>query len=96
MVAALEVNQLRVKRTVERVRGLLRQIETETDTLEDRIDKRFHPYWGPLFKQESELSSYGEQVQSYACIYTSRVSNLLSYSPIQHFRSPRGTMPHET
>jgi 5'-nucleotidase len=28
-------------------------------------------------------------------LYTSRVSNLLYYSPLQYFRSPRDLMPHE-
>jgi 5'-nucleotidase len=34
-------------------------------------------------------------VQDYADLYTSRVSNFLYYSPMQVFRSPRATMPHE-
>jgi hypothetical protein len=34
-------------------------------------------------------------VEDYACVYTSRVSNFLSYSPMQYFRSPRASMPHE-
>ncbi|TMB02675.1 MAG: hypothetical protein E6J64_16205, partial [Deltaproteobacteria bacterium] len=38
---------------------------------------------------------FGEQVQDYADLYTSRVSNFLYYSPMQVFRSPRAIMPHE-
>lgn len=95
MVSAIETSRQRVKRAVERVRGLLRQVDAETQQLETRMDRRFHPFWGSLLKEGSELSSYGDQVQSYACIYTARVSNLLSYSPIQYFRSPRDLMPHE-
>ena len=95
LLAAIEVNHQRTKRAVERVRGLLRQVDVETHQIEDRVDRRFHPYWGPMLKEGTELSSYGDQVQAYACIYTSRVSNLLHYSPIQHFRSPRDQMPHE-
>jgi len=34
-------------------------------------------------------------VEQFACIYTSRVSNFLHYSPMQYFRSPRDLMPHE-
>jgi hypothetical protein len=48
-----------------------------------------------LLKEASETSSFGDQVEEYACIYTSRVSNLLAYSPLQYFRSPRDQMPHE-
>ena len=37
----------------------------------------------------------GEQVEAYACVYTSRVSNFRFYSPMQYFRGPRDRMPHE-
>jgi hypothetical protein len=41
------------------------------------------------------MSLFGKQVEDYACVYTSRVSNFLYYSPVQYFRSPRYLMPHE-
>ena len=63
--------------------------------LEKRTDQRFHPYWGSLLKEGAEQSSFGAQVEEYACVYTSRVSNFLSYSPQQYFRSPRDVMAHE-
>lgn len=93
--AALEKNRNRVKRAVERVRGSMRTVNQETSALEHEIDRQFHPYWGSLLKEGTELSSFGDQVQAYACVYTSRVSNLLHYSPLQFFRSPRDLMPHE-
>ena len=86
---------MRFKRAVERIRGKLRQIEAEVSAMERRIDLRFHPYWGSLLKEGNEQSSFGAQVEEYACLYTSRVSNLFAYSPQQHFRSPRDVMPHE-
>ena len=49
--------------------------------IERRVDHRFHPYWGSLLKEENEESSFGAQVEEYACLYTSRVSNFLLYSP---------------
>jgi 5'-nucleotidase len=92
---ALEAERSRVKRAVERIRGLLRAIGTQASDLERDIDHRFHTYWGSLLKEVNEKSSFGDQVEEYACIYTSRVSNLLSYSPLQYFRSSRDLMPHE-
>ena len=68
--------RVRTKRGVERVRGLLREVEAESILNVDRIDSRFHPYWGSLLKEASEKSSFGDQVEEYACLYTSRVSNL--------------------
>ena len=62
---------------------------------EAEIDHAFNPYWGPLFREGYEISKFGEQVEAYACVYTSRVSNFRFYSPMQYFRGPRDRMPHE-
>jgi HAD superfamily 5'-nucleotidase-like hydrolase len=94
-IADLEAERQRAKRAVERVRTILREIETETRDLEVRVDRTFHPYWGSLLKEGVETSSFGDQVEEYACLYTSRVSNFFHYSPLQTFRSPRDLMPHE-
>ncbi len=83
------------RQAVESIKGTLRAIDGEYRALEKSIDATFHPYWGSLFKQDVELSSFGDQVEEYACLYTARVSNLLHYSPQQYFRSPRDLMPHE-
>ena len=94
-VSDLEQERSRVKRAVERVRGRLRQVDGELTTIERRIDQRFHPFWGSLLKEANEQSSFGSQVEEYACLYTAKVSNFLSYSPQQFFRSPRDEMAHE-
>jgi HAD superfamily 5'-nucleotidase-like hydrolase len=94
-MAELEADRGRVKRAVERIRGRLRLVDAELGTLEKRTDDRFHPYWGSLLKEANEQSSFGAQVEEYACVYTSRVSNFLAYSPQQYFRSPRDVMAHE-
>jgi HAD superfamily 5'-nucleotidase-like hydrolase len=93
--APLEAERGRIKRSVERIRGQMRVVDTELVRLEREISKRFHPYWGSLLKEANETSSFGDQVEEYACLYTSRVSNLNLYSPLQFFRSPRDLMPHE-
>ncbi|HWL87274.1 MAG TPA: HAD-IG family 5'-nucleotidase [Polyangiaceae bacterium] len=93
--AELEAERGRVKRSVERVRGRLRAVESELEVLERRIDSRFHPFWGALLKEGTEESSFGAQVEEYACVYTSRVSNFLAYSPQQHYRGARDVMAHE-
>jgi HAD superfamily 5'-nucleotidase-like hydrolase len=85
----------RIKRAIDRVRGRLRAVDTELQAIERRVDQRFHPFWGSLLKEENEESSFGAQVEEYACLYTSRVSNFLLYSPQQYFRSPRDEMAHE-
>jgi HAD superfamily 5'-nucleotidase-like hydrolase len=68
---------------------------TQCRALERNIDGHFHPRWGSLFKEGNEHSLFGSQVESYACLYTSRVSNLLAYAPTHYFRSPPDYLPHE-
>jgi 5'-nucleotidase len=93
--AVLEAERGRLKRSVERIRGQMRVVEADTNSLERKIDEQFHPFWGSLLKEANDRSSFGDQVEEYACLYTSRVSNLGAYSPLQHFRSARDRMAHE-
>ncbi|HEX3769784.1 MAG TPA: HAD-IG family 5'-nucleotidase [Polyangiaceae bacterium] len=93
--AEVEAERLRTKRAIDRVRARLRHAEAEILAIDRRVDQRFHPYWGSLLKEENEQSSFGAQVEEYACLYTSRVSDFLSYSPQQFYRSPRDEMAHE-
>jgi chromosome segregation ATPase len=94
-LAVVEAERTRIKRALEQARGSLRSLDAEMAELEARVDKRFHAYWGSLLKEANETSSFGNQVEEYACLYTSKVSNFASYSPLQHWRSPRDVMPHE-
>jgi 5'-nucleotidase len=84
-----------VKEEIERLRKELRAAGVSHHKVEDAIDNVFNPYWGPLFREGYEISKFGEQVEAYACVYTSRVSNFRFYSPMQYFRGPRDRMPHE-
>jgi len=49
----------------------------------------------PILREGNENSRFGEQVNDYADLYTSRVSNFGPYSPLRYFRAPRRPMPHE-
>jgi hypothetical protein len=85
----------RTMKEIQKKEELLAQTLSESQALEDTIETRFNKYWGWVFREKQELSLFGDQVQSYADIYTSQVSNFLFYSPNQFFRAPRDFMPHE-
>ena len=55
----------------------------------------FNPYWGEILRAGYDESRYAEQVEQYACIYMTRVSDLYEYSPKTYFRPYHRTMPHE-
>lgn len=91
----LEQERLAAKADIEALRREMRDTAAETARLERDIDEGCNPYWGFVFKEGNENSRFGEQVEDYACLYTSRVSNFLFYSPSQYFRAPRERLPHE-
>ncbi len=95
VAAELLAERTRLKRAVDRIRARLRTVDAEVNLVERRTATRFHPYWGSLLKEGTEQSIFGQQVEDYACVYTSRVSNFRFYSPQQTFRSPRDEMAHE-
>jgi len=70
-------------------------MDAEVDSLEARIDHAYNSHWGSCLREGNENSRFGEQVNDYADLYTSRVSNFGPYSPLRYFRAPRRPMPHE-
>jgi 5'-nucleotidase len=91
----LEAERKRNKAELEALRRALREADARVASLERGVEEGLNPYWGLTFKEGNENSRFGEQVEVYACLYTSRASNLVYYSPMQYFRSPRAVMPHE-
>lgn len=58
--------------------------------------RSFHPTWGQLMKTGHQNSRFAAQVQNYACLYTSRLTNLRFYSSSHSYRSTRDLMPHDS
>jgi len=83
------------KLELEKLRRAAKELDTEIETLANRVENGANKNWGLLFKEGNENSRFGEQIEDYACLYTSRVSNFLAYSPMQYFRAPRAAMAHE-
>jgi 5'-nucleotidase len=95
LLPRLEEIKRQNKVTLDNLRDRARRMHDECETLEDEVERAYNPFWGPIFREGNENSRFGKQVSDYADLYTSRVSNFLSYSPLRYFRSPRVFMPHE-
>jgi hypothetical protein len=91
----LEEERKNTRGAIETLRSRSALMETECDSLESRIDRAYNSHWGSCLREGNENSRFGEQVNDYADLYTSRVSNFGPYSPLRYFRSPRRPMPHE-
>ncbi|HEX3478003.1 MAG TPA: HAD-IG family 5'-nucleotidase [Kofleriaceae bacterium] len=83
------------RESLDALRDRAELMDAEVDSLEDRVDRAYNPHWGSCLREGNENSRFGEQVNDYADLYTSRVSNFGPYSPLRYFRAPRRPMPHE-
>ncbi|HVO40673.1 MAG TPA: 5'-nucleotidase domain-containing protein, partial [Spirochaetia bacterium] len=51
--------------------------------------------WGLLMRAGNDKSLFARQVERYADVYTSRVSNFLAQTPFAYLRAARGSLPHD-
>jgi HAD superfamily 5'-nucleotidase-like hydrolase len=93
--ARLEDARRTTRASLDALRTRAELMDAEVDSLEDRIDRAYNSHWGSCLREGNENSRFGEQVNDYADLYTSRVSNFGPYSPLRYFRAPRRPMPHE-
>ena len=77
-------------------------VTREASRLDDRIaplakqaGELGHPVWGPLMRAGNDKSLFARQVEKYADVYTSRVSNLRYETPFAYIRAARGSLPHD-
>lgn len=75
--------------------GLL-ALDHEIAPLARESQELSNPLWGLLMHTGNDKSLLAYQMERYADIYTSRVSNLLLTTPFAYFRSPRGILPHDS
>lgn len=80
----------------------LTELRTELEALDAEIgpmaraaSEMSNPRWGLLTRAGNDKSHLARQVERYADIYTSRVSNFLFATPFVYLRSPRGSLPHD-
>jgi len=73
----------------------LRQVLGREARWSEKLDATFNPYWGPFFKQGTSKTRFASQLEAYACLYTSRVSNFAYYGSNRYFRVPWDPMMHE-
>uniref|UniRef100_A0A7N0VC80 5'-nucleotidase domain-containing protein 4 n=2 Tax=Kalanchoe fedtschenkoi TaxID=63787 RepID=A0A7N0VC80_KALFE len=71
------------------------QIRVDHQQAQRECHQKFHKVWGQLMKAGCQNSRFAHQVERFACLYTSQVSNLGLYSPDKYYRPSEDFMPHE-
>ncbi|MBI4912525.1 MAG: HAD-IG family 5'-nucleotidase [Acidobacteria bacterium] len=77
------------------LRTRLLALDAEIGPLAQAGNELVSPRWGLLTRAGNDKSHLARQVERYADVYTSRVSNFLHATPYAYFRSPRGSLPHD-
>jgi HAD superfamily 5'-nucleotidase-like hydrolase len=84
------------------LREKLAALRGELVSLDDRLaplakcaGELLNRNWGLLMRAGNDKSHLARQVERYADIYTSRVSNFLFETPFVYLRAPRGSLPHD-
>jgi 5'-nucleotidase len=89
-------------RSKDELRRRMQQLRTELSTLDTQIaplareaSELHSRRWGLLMRAGADKSYLARQIERYADIYTSRVSNFGAYTPFVYLRAPRVSLPHD-
>merc|ERR1711871_791788 len=70
-----------------------RELSQQLSEAVEAYHRGFHQDWGQLFKAGHQNSRWAQQVQEYACLYTSHATNFLFRNT--WFRPLEDLMPHD-
>jgi HAD superfamily 5'-nucleotidase-like hydrolase len=92
---AASVDAATLEARIHDLRGQLLALDAEIAPLAQAGGELTNARWGLLTRAGNDKSHLTRQIERYADIYTSRVSNFLHATPFAYFRSPRGSLPHD-
>ena len=88
-------SEARLRAELKKLTGEHRRILRKEAEASERIAGHFNPYWGSFFKQGTIKTRFAAQLEAFACLYTSRVSNFAYYGSNHYFRVLEDPMMHE-
>ncbi len=69
-------------------------IDSKISALADEYNRLMNNRWGLIMRAGNDKSQFARQVEQYADIYMSRVSNFMYVTPFCYLRSQRSSLPH--
>jgi HAD superfamily 5'-nucleotidase-like hydrolase len=82
----------------EKIQAQLNKISAIDQKISELIQTHnqfFNPYWGETMRAGQEPSRLAGQIEKYACIYMSKISDFIDYSPRMYFRPKKKSLPHD-
>ena len=74
---------------------MIQDWKVEVEQVQSSLRNMFNPHFGSLFRSYNNPTYFSRKLFRFADIYTSRVTNLASYSLTHTFYPRRGALPHE-
>jgi HAD superfamily 5'-nucleotidase-like hydrolase len=84
-----------LEKQMHELRARLLALDAEIAPLAKAAVEVLNARWGLLTRAGNDKSHLARQIERYADIYTSRVSNFLYATPFVYLRSRRGSLPHD-
>lgn len=88
-------NDAKTAKVIEGLEEDDRKIKTKLTELADKWHQAHHPVWGAMFNAGYQDSRFAFFVGNYACLYTSKATNLGLCSAERAFRTSAEGLPHD-
>jgi HAD superfamily 5'-nucleotidase-like hydrolase len=85
----------RIDGAVETAAAAVAEVDERIAPLARAATEQGNVVWGPLMRAGVDKSLFARQVEKYADVYTSRVSNFRAETPYGYLRAARGSLPHD-
>lgn len=85
-----------IKTRLQSLRRRMLELDDQLGPLVAEAVRLVNPRWGLLMRAGNDKSHLARQIERYADVYMSRVSNLLWQTPFFYLRAPRGSLPHDS
>lgn len=91
-----DLDEAQINEAIADLLTVMERLDEEIAPAIESDGQHFNQRWGYLGRTGvNDRSQLVRQIEKYADIYTSRVSNFLRYSPYSYFRSPTQSMAHD-
>lgn len=96
-LAATNLDDQELTDSMQKLLIVMRRLDEKIATMLEADGELFNKRWGFLSRAGLwDKSHLMRQIEKYADIYTSRVSNFLNYTPFMYFRSQEQTLAHDS
>ncbi|KAK9080074.1 hypothetical protein SSX86_001749 [Deinandra increscens subsp. villosa] len=96
-MAATHMDDKELTESVQRLLIVMQRLDEKIAPMLEEDGEHFSKRWGYLSRAGLwDKSHLMRQIEKYADIYTSRVSNFLHYTPFMYFRSQEQTLAHDS